>query len=147
MWRSSGRGTQPPCFQDMGLCNCPEVTRQEPLVLWVLKTVHCMCACMYISERRWWGREPLRFWETHRSWLHLDNHNKVQIAVCQGVLAAQHGVGQVQRPSSFRFHNHDLRAKQCHRTQRCLRCSWGCMNKEDGGKKHWLSHVPSQVGT
>lgn len=49
---------------------------------------------------------PETFWEPHGSWLHLDNHNVAQVSVCQGVLAAQRGMGQVQRPSSSGFHNH-----------------------------------------
>lgn len=50
VWRSSGKATHLPCFQDVGHCNYPEVTCQEPHMLWVLKAVHCVCACMHVSE-------------------------------------------------------------------------------------------------
>lgn len=97
-----------------------------------------------LGERVTW---PETFWETRRSWLHSDNHSAEQVAVCQGVLAAQCGVGQAQRPSSFGFHNHGH--VQSHVTEHAgvYAAPAGAGIKKTSEKKHWLSRVPSQVGT
>lgn len=43
------------------------------------------------------------FWETHRSWLHLDNHKVAQVSVCQGVLAHSVGWDKYSDPEALDF--------------------------------------------